>query len=149
MAMGVIEKLSLKTSHPSKQRIIAELYSSTRPLRVYEIAERIKKDKSTVEYHLNQLRKMELVEQRNIERIKAYDLSKLGRNVAQGIKFGYLSEEEEINMRIRELATILGIDTNSDKFEKLEKTISSWYSEKKETTRKELLQPRNMPSQVV
>jgi predicted ArsR family transcriptional regulator len=144
--MTELEALSLRVSHPSKQGIIAELYNSPRPLRIFEIAQKINKDESTVEHHLNQLKQMDLIETLNAGHIKAYSLSELGKTIAQGIKFGYLDEEEEISLRSRELAAILGIDPNSDKFERIEQTIRKWYYERKKELEEEL--KGNPPIQV-
>jgi len=136
--MDLMEELSVKVSQRSKGNIIRELYVAPKPLRGYEIAERVGLDKSTVNHHLSQLEKMAIVEKKKIDSIKVYSLTDIGKKLYETLSSGYLTEHEEIDLHAQELASILGIDTNSDLYNRLRNKIGEWYFMTKEGRKEKL-----------
>jgi len=126
-----LRTLAVSLGHQSKLNIMSELYSSTLPLRQYEIANRIDKDDSTVQYHLNQLEKMAIVQKDEQGPMKIYTLSPLGKELVEMLQIGNTNEEQQIDLRTRELAAIIGLDVNSKTFYEIKEKITEWYDNTK------------------
>jgi len=132
-SLYTLEELALKVSHPSmtKEKLLLALAKATRPLRLFEVSGEIGKDKATIDHHLRQLLEMGIVEQVVIDGIKAYTLSEIGTQLVDKFFLGTMKEEDLLDVRIRELASKLGMAVNSEEFRKLKNEVEKWYSETK------------------
>lgn len=128
-----VAELAVKISHPSmtKQNIIEQLYRANRPLRLFEIARKIQKDEATIGHHIKALLKMGVVALAPVGEIKAYTLSKIGNELYEKFLNESITESDIIDLRARELANILELDVNSEKFAKLRNTIARWFARRK------------------
>lgn len=128
---------------PQTYSIIRELLDSRRALRIFEIARRVSRDDSTVSHHLQNLEQMGIVQEVTYSGKTAFKLTNLGSSLAKAMDLGYVTEEEELHLRTRELASVLGISQDSSTYDELQQTIAKWYISTKQRIKDELSKENN------